>query len=381
MLMRFNVAGTRLAIAANQSCRVWDVEKAVPLSPPIKCKYPFRPDDPGPFAIDPDGGRIACAKDYKKFQLWNATSGELIAEHPWASDDTMDDTLIFSSSGEFLITSNSTKYRVWNVHTGKAASPVNQPPVYGQLNDPFAIIEFSPDGKSGLWRMAFTPKTLEKDGNPAILFETLTGKSMGPPLRHGLGILRSEFSPDGSLLLTAGSDRTCRVWDAHTGKPVSPLLPLGTNAERCIFAPNGRRFATADLGNIRVWELGARATSKDVNPPHDEHAPSSFNSSAALLSVPGAASSSYGFPPPANSPEQNFFLARLPILRSRSSRTAIFSPDGTRGLTLIRKAGEESMGAARASLWALWPAVQEIQFVDSTGESSPAELLSSTSRT
>jgi WD40 repeat protein len=267
-------------------------------------------------------------------------------------------------------------YRLWNAQTGKPATPVNSPQVYGQLASPFATIKFSPDGKRGLWRTAPNPKVLDYDGTPGILFEAATGKSTGPPLRHGIGIVGSEFSPDGGLVLTAGADGSCRVWDARTGKPMSPLLPHRTNAQPCVFAANGRRFATADSdGDIRVWELGARATSGDTIPARDDQLASSFNSSVVLLSVPGA-TSTLGFPVRPNSSEENALLARLPNVPNGSWRRAIFSPDVTRGLALITKgdASKGSIAPASASLWALRPGAQEIQFADPTGESSPAEL-------
>jgi eukaryotic-like serine/threonine-protein kinase len=67
VLMQFSGDGTRLAIAANQSCRVWDVEKAAPLSPPIKCQYPWRRTTPDRLRSALTVGASRVAKITKKF--------------------------------------------------------------------------------------------------------------------------------------------------------------------------------------------------------------------------------------------------------------------------------------------------------------------------
>src|SRR5262245_19081974 len=48
---------------------------------------------------------------------------------------------------------------------------------------------------------------------------------IGEPLTHAEPIHSLAVSPDGKLIATGAADNTARVWDAATGKPVTPPLP------------------------------------------------------------------------------------------------------------------------------------------------------------
>ncbi|MFN0126279.1 MAG: WD40 repeat domain-containing protein [Verrucomicrobiales bacterium] len=58
----------------------------------------------------------------------------------------------------------------------------------------------------------------------AQMWDAATGIRMGEAMRHSDKVERAEFSPDGTLILTASADHTARLWDAGTGRPVSDPL-------------------------------------------------------------------------------------------------------------------------------------------------------------
>jgi len=67
------------------------------------------------------------------------------------------------------------------------------------------------------------------DDHTARVWDAATGKPLTPLLQHQGTVVAASFSPDGGRVVTASSDKTARVWDAATGKPLTP--PSGTKAQ------------------------------------------------------------------------------------------------------------------------------------------------------
>ena len=62
------------------------------------------------------------------------------------------------------------------------------------------------------------------------------------------------FSPDSTRLVSAATDTLARVWDAGTGKPISPPMRHPTFVWRATFAPDGRLVVTLDANHVRLWD-------------------------------------------------------------------------------------------------------------------------------
>jgi WD40 repeat protein len=72
------------------------------------------------------------------------------------------------------------------------------------------------------------------------------------------------FSPDGRLVLTGGGDRTARLWDAATCKPIGMPLAHPAAVVAAAFSGNGEAVLTkTDDGIVRRWELATDATGPD----------------------------------------------------------------------------------------------------------------------
>ena len=50
-------------------------------------------------------------------------------------------------------------------------------------------------------------------------------------LAHDDAVWSAAFSPDGKRIVTASSDKTARIWDAATGKPIGE--PLKGHKDAC----------------------------------------------------------------------------------------------------------------------------------------------------
>jgi WD40 repeat protein len=65
----------------------------------------------------------------------------------------------------------------------------------------------------------------------------------------------ASFSPDGKRIVTAGEDRTVRVWDAQTGTELLTLERHVGAAFSASFSPDGTRIVIASRGNAaKVWD-------------------------------------------------------------------------------------------------------------------------------
>ena len=49
-------------------------------------------------------------------------------------------------------------------------------------------------------------------------------------------------------------DRTARVWDAESGRPVAKLAPHFTAVFGAVFSPDGKRIATVSDDMLRLWD-------------------------------------------------------------------------------------------------------------------------------
>lgn len=206
-------------------------------------------------AVSPDGKLLATAR-YEKVELRDAAGGKALREIQVPGGKV--NAVHFSPDGDRLVTASGISglrgfASVWEVASGKLVCEIGAETHRDILYD----AEFSPDGS--LLATAGYDRTIR-------LWEAATGKFVREFPSHNAAIYDLAFSPDGTVLASASGDSTSKIWKVASGERLDTLNQPQGEQFRIDFTPDGNFIVGAGADNrIRLW----RFLSKDrprINP-------------------------------------------------------------------------------------------------------------------
>jgi WD40 repeat protein/tRNA A-37 threonylcarbamoyl transferase component Bud32 len=244
---------TALTGGMGKEGRLWDVATGKTIGPPWRHQGLIFG-----VAFSPDGLTALTAGD-GVVRFWQVRTGKP-AGVPLPQQGFVRSAL-FSPDGRSLLISNTDgTQRLWDLPAGRLL----RPPL--PLTDGASVLAFSPDGRTFLTggtaqddaALVFNP-IVPPGASTAQLWETASGRPLGPPLRHNGAILAAVFSRDGQTVLTASADKTVRRWQVRTGRPTGPPLTYpGQTAPVTVmaFRPDGGAVLLGHTtGEVRRWDL------------------------------------------------------------------------------------------------------------------------------
>jgi WD40 repeat protein len=220
-------------------------------------------------AFLPDGRRILTCSADMTIRLWDSYTGKELRQFPGHTFNI--NSLAVSRDGKtFASASQDATVRLWDIDTGKQLA------IHKMLdNGSSSGLSFSPDGKY-LAINDTDPHWDEVTGKSTGLIQLLDSKTLEvkrtfQDKRFGRMWLES-FSPNGKTIV-AGLESDLQIdghshndggwvmWDVETGKAIFSLSTHRADTGEARFSPDGTKFLTACLGDLRLWDA---ATGKEL---------------------------------------------------------------------------------------------------------------------
>ncbi len=252
------------------------------------------------------------AREDKKLNLWDVTSGQWMKEFKWhMKGDTI---CAFTPSGLSVVAANGSTLRLWDVATGECEREFTS--YKGRItsfalspNGNMIVAAYVDDAEIGmsLWDVSTGEGTgffgghhkeifnchVADDGRIITVSDDTTRcfwdsrKSYESTsviaARWSDSTSCSAFSPDGSRIVTGGRDGALFVTDLRTGDCVQELKTL-RNIVLCVaFSPDGQSIAAATIdGSFRLWDAATGECTRVLEDGHlyfgDEMASCAFSS-------------------------------------------------------------------------------------------------------
>jgi serine/threonine protein kinase len=241
MCSYFSPDGRLVVTGHHEWVRLWDGRTGDPAGQPLRLEGETWSLPAGNVTVASSvafgrDGRLLAVGTGTGARLWEVRTGQWVG--PLLQHKSEVRFLSFSRDGATLLTgSTDGTARLWDTATGQPSAP--------------ALLHVGPLEAAALSPDDWTVLTAYYDSRTLRLMARLWERTTGAPIVApfpllGAGRGAAHFSPDGRMLLTTG-DSGARLWDSATGRALGP--PLEHLAARTVaaFSPDSRSFVTASL--------------------------------------------------------------------------------------------------------------------------------------
>jgi WD40 repeat protein len=201
-------------------------------------------------AYSPDGTRVVSGSGDKTLKIWEAETGREIRTLEGHTDEV--NGCAYSPDGARIVSGSSDCiFKIWDaeagqeIHTieGHAGGAWDFP---NRATYPVTACAYSPDGARVV--SAGSDRTLK-------IWDVETGRDILSLEGHTKEVNGCAYSPDGARVVSAGSDSTLKIWDAETGRDVLTLEGHTKGVNGCAYSPDGARVVSAsDDNTIKIWD-------------------------------------------------------------------------------------------------------------------------------
>jgi len=196
---------------------------------------------PGSVAFSPDGSTLALGLFEQQITLWDVTSGQPVYTFE-RQEENRTKSMDFSPDGTLLAVGViDGTVRLLDVASGNIVRVLK----YSGETDIHHVV-FSSDGRY-----------LATGGRvPAVILWDVTSGEVVRTFRLTDNAISMDFSPDGTILATAGGyEHEVRLWDVESGNLLHSL-PHNDQLASLAFSPDGRLLAVGCFdSNIYLWEI------------------------------------------------------------------------------------------------------------------------------
>jgi len=221
---------------------------------------PKQTNDITAVAVSPDGERVAWADADGSVVIWNYEKSEV--ERRLDRHRAPVFGLAFSPDGKYLVSGgDDVQAYVWDIETGASNA---LPDVINFVKS----IVFSPDGNYVAGAV----------GSQVSIWDFATREKLRDMHGHGDFIFEIDWSPDGSMLASAGADHKVIVWNPDNTNPILELDGHEDQVYTVTFSADNRKLASG--GRDRTFILWDIETGEEVQEFFEAHGESSIYSLA-----------------------------------------------------------------------------------------------------